>query len=225
MRAPSMAPPLVKLMSMYFPNRLELSLRMVFAFPKAVGSKEYLIREADHRVCLTNCLVFTLQDGVCFQDLLLYPGVLAAHRSQELQHQLGALRLPCSRLSTGGKTQFKRPKPGKTSSNLLQVCGLTVLTISRMRVLVPLPSAGSGSVLTRVGALTRCSPSTSHQVLAPPLRRLYCTAFFQMSAFLCMQMRPFLLQVEPETHDSITMFPKRSSCFNPHQRNLITFCC
>lgn len=35
MRAPSMAPPLVKLMSMYFPNRLELSLRMVLALPKA----------------------------------------------------------------------------------------------------------------------------------------------------------------------------------------------
>lgn len=36
MRAPSMAPPLVKLMSMYFPKRLELSLRMVLALPKAV---------------------------------------------------------------------------------------------------------------------------------------------------------------------------------------------
>ena len=34
-RAPSMAPPLVKLMSMYFPKRLELSLRMVLALPKA----------------------------------------------------------------------------------------------------------------------------------------------------------------------------------------------
>lgn len=35
--APSMAPLLLKWMSMYFPNRLELSLRMVFAFPKAAG--------------------------------------------------------------------------------------------------------------------------------------------------------------------------------------------
>lgn len=35
MRAPSMDPPLLKWISMYFPNRLELSLRMVFALPKA----------------------------------------------------------------------------------------------------------------------------------------------------------------------------------------------
>ena len=34
-RAPSMAPPLVKLMSMYFPKRLELSFRIVLALPKA----------------------------------------------------------------------------------------------------------------------------------------------------------------------------------------------
>lgn len=35
--APSMAPRLLKWMSMYFPKRLELSLRMVLAFPKASG--------------------------------------------------------------------------------------------------------------------------------------------------------------------------------------------
>ena len=33
--APSMAPRLLKWMSMYFPKRLELSLRMVLAFPNA----------------------------------------------------------------------------------------------------------------------------------------------------------------------------------------------
>lgn len=36
-RAPSMAPRLLKWMSMYFPKRLELSLRIVLAFPKAEG--------------------------------------------------------------------------------------------------------------------------------------------------------------------------------------------
>lgn len=35
--APSMAPRLLKWMSMYFPKRLELSLRMVLAFPNAAG--------------------------------------------------------------------------------------------------------------------------------------------------------------------------------------------
>lgn len=37
--APSMAPRLLKWMSMYFPKRLELSLRMVFALPKAYWTK------------------------------------------------------------------------------------------------------------------------------------------------------------------------------------------
>lgn len=37
--APSMAPRLLKWMSMYLPNRLELSLRIVFAFPKAVNKQ------------------------------------------------------------------------------------------------------------------------------------------------------------------------------------------
>lgn len=36
-RAPLIAPLLVNEMSMYFPKRLELSLRTVFAFPKAMG--------------------------------------------------------------------------------------------------------------------------------------------------------------------------------------------
>lgn len=35
-----MAPRLLKWMSMYFPKRLELSLRMVLAFPNAAGSGE-----------------------------------------------------------------------------------------------------------------------------------------------------------------------------------------
>lgn len=35
--APSMAPRLLKWISMYFPKRLELSLRMVLAFPNATG--------------------------------------------------------------------------------------------------------------------------------------------------------------------------------------------
>lgn len=42
-RAPSMAPPLVKLMSMYFPKRLELSFRTVLALPKA-EEKTYFIK-------------------------------------------------------------------------------------------------------------------------------------------------------------------------------------
>lgn len=40
MRAPLMAPPSLKLMSMYFPKRLELSFRMVLAFPKAERKTE-----------------------------------------------------------------------------------------------------------------------------------------------------------------------------------------
>lgn len=40
--APSIAPLLLKWISMYFPNRLELSLRMVLAFPKAVEKKKSL---------------------------------------------------------------------------------------------------------------------------------------------------------------------------------------
>lgn len=35
-----MAPPLVKLMSMYFPKRLELSFRTVLALPKAERQTE-----------------------------------------------------------------------------------------------------------------------------------------------------------------------------------------
>lgn len=46
-------------------------------------------------------LVFlTLKDGVGFQHLLFDPGVLPTDGSQKLQDQLGALRLPCSRLTT-----------------------------------------------------------------------------------------------------------------------------
>lgn len=49
----------------------------------------------------TAALVFlTLKDGVGFQHLLFNPGVLATDGSQKLQDQLGALGLPCSRLTT-----------------------------------------------------------------------------------------------------------------------------
>lgn len=44
-RAPSMAPPLVKLMSIYFPKRLELSLWMVLALPKAESKIYVLIKQ------------------------------------------------------------------------------------------------------------------------------------------------------------------------------------
>lgn len=40
MLAPSITPLELKWMSMYFPKRLELSLRMVLALPKAEGKRE-----------------------------------------------------------------------------------------------------------------------------------------------------------------------------------------
>lgn len=101
-----MAPPLVKLISMYFPKRLELSFRMVLAFPKAE-------RQIQHRVNMFEVAALinrngprrrgarTLQDGIRLQDLLFNPGALSAHRRQELQHQLGALGFSCPRLATG----------------------------------------------------------------------------------------------------------------------------
>lgn len=105
-RAPSMAPPLVKLMSMYFPKRLELSFRIVLAFPKA-GKKANQVKRGFHGLWRPSynfiCwrLARTLQDRVRFKNLLLDPGVLAAHCSQELQHELGVLSFPCSWLPTG----------------------------------------------------------------------------------------------------------------------------
>lgn len=47
MRAPSMAPVLVKLMSMYFPKRLELSFRTVLALPKAEKKITFIFTTAD----------------------------------------------------------------------------------------------------------------------------------------------------------------------------------
>lgn len=44
--------------------------------------------------------LLTLQDGVGLQHLLLDPGVLAADRGQELQDELGGLRLPGPGLAT-----------------------------------------------------------------------------------------------------------------------------
>lgn len=51
MRAPSMAPLLLKLTSIYFPNRLELSLRMVLALPKAAGEWKHRLLKNLGRVC------------------------------------------------------------------------------------------------------------------------------------------------------------------------------
>ncbi len=62
----------------------------------------------DYEDCLITlhwCFAHTLQDWVRFKNLLLNPGVLAAHCSQELQHELGALSFPCSRLSTDGENK------------------------------------------------------------------------------------------------------------------------
>ena len=42
----------------------------------------------------------TLQDGICVEDLLLYPGVFAAAGREVLEDELGALRLACPGLST-----------------------------------------------------------------------------------------------------------------------------
>lgn len=49
-----------------------------------------------------DCLIWahTLQDGVCLKNLLFDPGVLAAHHSQVLKHELGTLSFPCSWFST-----------------------------------------------------------------------------------------------------------------------------
>lgn len=44
-------------------------------------------------------LMLTFEDRRGFQDLLLYPGVLPADGSEELQNQLCALSLPSSRLT------------------------------------------------------------------------------------------------------------------------------
>lgn len=46
MRAPLMAPPSLKSMSMYFPKRLELSFRMVLALPKAERKTEIEIKKS-----------------------------------------------------------------------------------------------------------------------------------------------------------------------------------
>lgn len=54
---------------------------------------------------LCRCFAHTLQDRVRFKNLLLDPGVLATHCSQELQHELGALSFPCSWLSTDGENK------------------------------------------------------------------------------------------------------------------------
>lgn len=120
--APSMAPLLLKWMSMYFPKRLELSLRIVLAFPKAEGICKTTHTAFKHKsatmewyyVCLgmwhtrirfdiilttdNSCLTF--EDWRGLQHLLLDPGVLAAYSCQELQDQLCALRLSSSRLPT-----------------------------------------------------------------------------------------------------------------------------
>ena len=44
------------------------------------------------------CVAESLKDRVCFEDLLLDPGVLPADGGQVLEDQLGALRLPGPRL-------------------------------------------------------------------------------------------------------------------------------
>lgn len=92
---------------MYFPKRLELSLRMVFALPKAYLDKGNQVRrESDRGEAFVYALELTFQNGCGLQDLLLYPGVLAADGCQELQDQLGALRLSSSRLAAGTRNRM-----------------------------------------------------------------------------------------------------------------------
>ena len=110
--APSMAPRLLKWMSMYFPKRLELSLRMVLAFPNAAsvgeGHGSWSRSTPPHPTAtplLPECPSPTFQDGSGFQHLLLNPRVLPTDGRQELQDQLRALCLPCPRLPTAEETQ------------------------------------------------------------------------------------------------------------------------
>ena len=60
----------------------------------------------------------TLQDGICVEDLLLYPGVLAAAGRQVLENQLGALRLPRPRLSTDDYALVLSVIPSNYSSQI-----------------------------------------------------------------------------------------------------------
>lgn len=82
---------------------------MVLALPKAERGKhtfkeskvtsdfEQFLKGGEgkaHYDCIITlywCCTHTLQNGVGFKNLLLDPGVLPAHCSQELQHELGAL--------------------------------------------------------------------------------------------------------------------------------------
>lgn len=84
--APSMAPRLLKWMSAYSASRsrLELSLRMVLAFPKRCkGRRGHRVMGHSHgqlsprptaTLLLPECPSLTFQDGSCFQHLLLNHG-------------------------------------------------------------------------------------------------------------------------------------------------------
>ena len=88
---------------MYFPNRLELSFRFVFAFPKAVSTNinqvvvlKLLMKGLQYSY---NIIMCTFKDGVGLKNLLFNPRVLPADHGQELQNQLGRFRLPSTTLS------------------------------------------------------------------------------------------------------------------------------
>ena len=97
---------------MYFPNLLELSFRTVLALPKAEYNR-IIIKDIRPESELP-----TLQDRIGVQDLLLYPGVLAAAGRQVLQDQLGALRLPCPGLSADDYALVLSVSPSYYSSQI-----------------------------------------------------------------------------------------------------------
>ncbi|KAG9343475.1 hypothetical protein JZ751_013641 [Albula glossodonta] len=136
-------------MSTYFPKRLELSLRMVLALPKAVETVEAAAG----------------LDGVSFQDLLLNPGVLTAHCCQELQHQLGVLRLPCTGFSTGRERNPVQIQSVKKHIKLGHFLGPTVLVEQLHDPLLVVQNLHHG--ITGLGDLIH------HQLTA--LHKLCCT--------------------------------------------------